>query len=151
MPSIRSSLVHFLMWLVVVTVLFGVVALVCTSLGLPFFSEAISMLIMLPYMISFYQMTKHFVKKYQTSPSTLQRWLLSLGCILVFWLYTFGAGMLGMWLSGASLQFNGLPPLNSMMLLFLGYLVVVNLFLLFIGYFFLGKPAHIMLARQNRK
>ena len=151
MLSIRSSLLHFLIWLIVATLLFGLVALVCTSFGIPFFSEAISMLIMLPYMMSFYQMTQHLVKKYHVLPNKPQRWLLSIGCVVLFWLYTFGAGMLGIWLSGAEIRLKEIPPLNDLMLLFLGFVLLINIFLVVIGYFFLGKPAEIMLERQLRK
>ena len=151
MPSIRSSLLHFLIWLVVVTVLFGVVALGCAALGIPFFNQAISMLIMLPYMISFYQTTQYFIKKYDTLPTNKQRWLISISCVMIFWIYSVIAGFIGLWLSDVQIQLKEIPPMNSLLLLFIGYIFIINAFLILMGYFFLGKPAQIMLERQTRK
>lgn len=150
MPSIRSSLASFSLWFIIVTSIFGLLAMLVSQSGISFLIPFFSASIMLPYMIAFYLMTQHFIKKHQTTPQPKQRWMLSLGCLFIFWVYTFIAGAIGLWLSDIHLAQQDMGAYVFFILIFGGYLIGINLMLVLLGYFFLGKPAEIMLKHQQR-
>lgn len=150
MTSIRSSFAQFTLWFIVTTAVFGLIAMITTQIGFSFLIPFFSMSIMLPYMISFYLMTKHFIKKYQTVPEKKQRWQLSLGCLGIFWMISIIAGLLSMLISGADFsQIDG-GAMVFFVLILGGYLMLINILLVVLGYFFLGKPASMMLSHLQR-
>ena len=148
--SIRSSLLQFSIWLIVTTAIFGLIAMITIQSGLSVLIPFFSMSIMLPYMVSFYLMTKHFIKKYQTVPNKKQRWLLSFSCIGIFWAISLFAGLVSMYLSGADFSHIDGGALVFFVLIFGAYIIGINLLLVVLGYFFLGKPATMMLSHHER-
>ncbi|MFC3901537.1 hypothetical protein SAMN05421749_101191 [Acinetobacter marinus] len=135
-------ILYFLCWLIVLTFALGALGML-----LP---QVFSMLVLLPYMISFYLMTRHYLKKKHAVPDMALRWHLSIGCATAFWLYSIVAGLIGIFLLQGSVDLAPLwHALNSFafVLIFASIFLMVNAFLVLLGFWFLGKPAQMMLKK----
>ncbi|KAA8735285.1 hypothetical protein F4V57_00330 [Acinetobacter qingfengensis] len=146
MSNLFSSYCYFLLWLIVLTVLLGIIG--------AFLPQFFSMLILMPYVIAFYLMTNRFLKHYHRLPDKKQRMQLSTGCATIFWCYSIVAGYIGLMLTQKTLtpDFSSLwlALHNQTFVIFLiGLFLCVNALLVGLGYWFLGKPAARMLEQQR--
>ena len=138
-------IIYFLCWLIALTFALGALGML-----LP---QVFSVLVLLPYMISFYLMARHFVKKMKTIPDMTSRWHLSIGCATAFWFYSIIAGIVGIFMVQGRIDFapitNALSS-GAFVLIFLLIFLMVNAFLVLLGFWFLGKPTQMMLKKYQK-
>lgn len=140
MNALASSYLSFLIWLILSTMVVGMLGMLLPQL--------FSLMILLPYIIAFVHMALRFVKKFQLLPTTKQRWQLSIGCASIFLLYSCLAGGLGLILSQDG-DINALYQVlgnTHFVIFFVGLYLCINAILVMLGYWFLGKPTAKMLA-----
>lgn len=152
MPSLYPSFLRFGLYFFAVTCGFGLFGILLTLLGFAFLIQLLSYVVLLPYLISFYLMTQHYLKNHQAIPPNKQRWQLSLGCLIIFWLYTLFTILINLYLSNTEFNFMSIQQLFAVpsFAILIGFAFCsLNLLLLILGYAFLGKPAKIMLSQQK--
>ena len=138
-------IIYFLCWLIALTFALGALGML-----LP---QVFSVLVLLPYMISFYLMARHFVKKMKAIPDMTTRWHLSIGCATAFWFYSIIAVIVGIFLLQGGVDFAPIAHALSstaFVLVFLSIFLMVNAFLVLLGFWFLGKPTQMMLNKYNQ-
>ncbi len=138
-------IIYFLCWLIALTFALGALGML-----LP---QVFSMLVLLPYMISFYLMARHFVKKMKDAPDMTTRWYLSIGCATAFWFYSIIAGIVGIFLLQGGVDFAPIAHALSstaFVFVFLSIFLMVNAFLVLLGFWFLGKPTQMMLKKYQK-
>ncbi len=143
-PSLSASYLYFLLWLVIVTIILGLIGM--------YFPKLVSQAVIVPYISAFYIMAQRYVKKYAVLPSKIQRWQLALGCIVIFWLYSIAAGVLGLWLTTGQLDFTPVREAlgtGQFLTIFIGLFVFIDTILILFSYWFLGKPTAKMLAHYH--
>lgn len=141
---LMASYLFFLVWLIVLTVLLGIVG--------AFFSQIVSYIILFPFIIAFFLMAQRFVKTYQFAPDSKQRWQLSSGCTSIFWLYSVVAGVIGLMLVQGKIDFAPLMYAlhnSTFVIFFIGIFLCVNALLVGLGFWFLGKPTQKMLKHHH--
>lgn len=146
MPKTLPFILNFLMWLIVFTVLLGLSGII--------FPQILSMLVLLPYLLSFFLMAQRFIKKTQQTPNMAQRWQLSIGCATTFWLYSILTGLLGIFIAQGRIDFSAIQHAFSswaFLLVFSAIFLILNAFLVLLGYWFLGKPTAKMLEHMVKK
>lgn len=135
---VTASLIRFLLILIGFTLVFGIIGLLA-----PMLASLLSYGVLLPYFIAFVMMSNFFVAKNQALPSLRQRWQLSIGAMLLFWVYSAVAGSIGFVLSqdvddALALLFT--PLYQSALTLWMLLLMLLSIILVGLGFWFLGKP-----------
>ena len=135
---VAASLIRFLLILIGFTLVLGIIGLLA-----PMLASVLSYGVMLPYFIAFAMMSNFFVAKNQAIPSLRQRWQLSIGAVLMFWLYSAIAGSIGLMLSqdiNDALALMLTPAYQSALTLWVMMLMMMSIVLIGLGFWFLGKP-----------
>lgn len=152
MPSLGPSLFRFGLYFLIMTSMFGLLGMLVAQSNHALLNQIFSFTVLLPYLISFYLATQYFIKTYKTTPKAQHRWQFSLGCLIIFWAYTIITVIIGMLLTQTSFNTDSLAQLLKMPLLLLilaSVMLLFNLMIFLVGFWFLGKPANIMLQRQK--
>lgn len=151
MPSLYPSFIRFALYFFATTCGFGLLGMLITQTSSALLNQILSFSVLLPYLISFYLMTQHYIKTHHAVPQNAQRWKLSFGCVGIFWLYSLLAMGAGLLMSGENLDQSALSSLMFIGLLLGIMLIGLSLLLILLGYFFLGKPAQIMLTHAQKR